>query len=966
MRGTFVPSVFSVAPSFGIVPQRTQLDAHNTQNGYFVDDDTAWAHFLAHPVIGAKDGSCIRGAVFAPNAMHPTQLNVEEIHGLVLDVDEFDQQPIALESAHEVIAQRLGRHRHIVWTTYNSTPLTPRYRVILPLARPVPRRRYRSLWNLVNRELGFVVGEGQWNADRLGYLPRLPNEAARWGYRWWVHQGPVLDPFVRFGELEETPDLVFLADHSSWAEHARVVDESQFVAKEDALQKARAYMRDAHLGVKKGSRHLKLFEKACQLWWDFWLDYESVVTVLLEVNSRLEEPKPHVDVMREVEAGFAWTRGPAARPQKDAAGHRRMRPPPVTHAGIEDWSKRVRRRPGQQELGNALNLLARREAYATSDHVLDVTRQLARAIGGQYPKSDATQIAKLFWHSLSIMRAQAPHQWPRQFGQTEQTALELVRNLVMQRQHEAKAEKEHEVDSQKRQLAERILEGTAGKRSTPYTQEEFHGFADQQRCTPAELRRRLVVQVGPSLYFFRGESGYSQSVEQGQPAYASTALAAFEGDAVGVQCYVAGETDVSERKLKTAEQLVDQYGVAGDGVVYSFVEQRSRYDAPRRVLIKAAASLRRITPERILEVERYFELIPDKEIVLDWLAWLPRLDRAARCLYLVGPKDCGKSFLPLCFSRLWNEVAPTKGDMLFLQTGNDAILKNPLVHCDERMPNELRGRRGTERFRDEIASLRRQLNPKNKKFVDLEGGVRWVISANHPHLIEVNETLSKNDVDALWDRIDVIDVPPPTVTYLRYLGYERTRKWFEDDLVAKHILWLAETRDLGACGRFGPAKRAPTVAARNYGPSVDGGASSALEVEGQMRYGGFTGQLVEWLYNDVMRCGSSHFRWGVNGTAELHALINVDDVLQQWEAVMGLSSRRPSRPQMIAALKALSKDRVRDMADRRRFHALSIDTLEEWARINEVDLEEIGQKVRDAVAKRLAHFYRETGPGLEA
>lgn len=933
--------LFSLAPSFGIVPQRLLLTAAGDDNGYIYDDDATWAALLAAPRVGPKEGSCIRGAVFAPTAMHPTQLNVDVLHGLVLDVDEFDHAPIPLEGAPDIIARRLHGVRYIAWTTYNSAPLTPRFRVLLPLARPVPRRKYRALWELVNKDLGFIVGEGQWNADRLGYLPRLPSEAARAGYRAWVHAGPLLDAEVRYGTLEETPDVVFMGSHAA---HAQAVDTTNFLPEEEAVNRARAYMRDAQVGVKKGARHMKLFEKSCQLWWDFWLEGENVLKVLTEVNSRLEDPKPYAEVLKEVEAGFGWTRGPASRPQKEAAGHRRQRPPPVTLGALEQLGKRVKRRAGQQELGSALLALGSREPYADAEHVLHTTRLLARAIGEEYPTADPGQAAALFMHSLAVVRAQAAHNWPRQMGGTPAETQEVVRNLIMQKQHEAKALAQHVDDEKKRDLAERIAIGTGG-RNTPFTEEEILTFAAQQRCTIDELKHRLVIGFGPSYFFFRGEKGYSPPVEHAVSVYASTALAGFEP--WGIET-MEGEGD--ERHLRTADEIAMRYGSVADNVAYSFIEQRSRYDASRRTLVQAACPLRPLRAERIPEVEQYLELIGEsKDALLDWLAFVTRLDRAARILYLRGAPDTGKSFFVRCLARLWSTAGATPADVLF-QDFNEGAARNPLVAADEVVPYELRGRRGTERLRKEVAALSHDLRAKFRRAATLEGAFRWIFAANNLHLIETDDTLTADDAEGVRQRVTVVEIPEIAGQYLRSLGYERTARWFDDDLVARHVLWLTETRDLPPLGRFGPAQRQSSMEQW----------TAQSEVFAAQKFGGVSGQVMEWLYTDVTRFASQHVKWGQNGTEQLYVLVHLDELIQQWETVLGLTARRPSRPKLLEGLRASRECLVREEStEKTRYHAVSIDALEEWARLHDVDLPDLGVKVREAVARRLTHFKRE-------
>ena len=80
-------ALFCLAPTFGVVPQRTHTFDGSTPNGYFEESDEIWTFLLSQPPVGQKEGSCLRGVRFHDEALHSTQLNVQEVHGLVLDVD---------------------------------------------------------------------------------------------------------------------------------------------------------------------------------------------------------------------------------------------------------------------------------------------------------------------------------------------------------------------------------------------------------------------------------------------------------------------------------------------------------------------------------------------------------------------------------------------------------------------------------------------------------------------------------------------------------------------------------------------------------------------------------------------------------------------------------------------------------------------------------------------------------------
>lgn len=906
-------ALFGLAPDYRTVPTRAPYDAVSP-NGYFEHSSHVWQYLLAQPEVGPKEGACVRGCVFQPEAYSPTALNIESVHGLVLDVDEFRGQPIQQDQAAAVFHHLLEGHAFVAWTTYNHTREAPRYRLVVPLVQPLHRRKFRALWTLVNRQLGYVVGEGQWNANRLGYLPRLKNEAARADYQYWIHEGLVLDAEQRYGTLEETPDRISLVN-----EGAAVVDRSNWLSDDEAVGRARAYMRDAHVGINPGSRHYKLFEKACQLWYDYWLPQDMVTTVLREINARFSVPKADEDVLKEVEAGFAWVRGEGARPQQGGVpGFRRMRPPAVTSGQVGDLGRKLRRRQGQRDVGDALVLLAQREGYARVEEALAVSRSLARVLAEHYPQSDPAQIARLFASSIAIMRQQGGPQWPPSLTEDH------IREVVHARQHELATQRQHAQNAQARQQSERIERAFAGLRATPYTTDEFHEYSRQHRCTFEQLRNQLIVQVHKSSYVFLGGT-YSPPMEAYVEQYVLDALSAAEP--LGVDLWRTSRT--GDPQLRPVADLVRDYGVVAENLVVSLHDPFSRYDRSTKSFVHAVRPMRKLTPERNLEVEGYLNAI-GSEHLLDWLAYVTQIDRPAKALYLWGAPDTGKSFFAMNLSRLWTEAGPSTGHDLFADF-NDSLTRCPLVFLDEQMPSDLRGRRGTEMFRYQVQTTVRPYHAKFKAKAQLLGALRFVLAANHPNMIETDSTLTAHDAEGVRQRLEVIHVPEDAKRYLQSLGRERTERWLSDDLFAKHCLWLRDTRDLPPIGRFGPERGGPLTREQR-------------DVYDSLRFSGGIGNVYLWLYKyligDVQLPGKVVQLVRVEGDNYASLGVNLEAVEQFWELVVGKQVRSPTRETVKTAFRAMRRGaaRVYVGGKRVRYQILDLGMFHEWMASNECDV----------------------------
>ena len=935
---------FSLAPSYAVVPMQAAFTGHSV-NGWF--DATAvhvWEHLLANPLVGTKEGSCVRGVVFDPDTFAPTQLNVAEVNGLVLDVDEFQGEPILLDQALRVFNHLLSGCFHVVYTTYNSTPAAPRYRVIVPISQPLPRTLYRSLFRAINESLGNLVGEAQNQASRLGYLPRLKSEAHRADYYWWVVQGPVLDVNRRFGTLVEVPDPGPLFDH----QHTQQPDVSNFLPDDVAESGARSYTRNFHVDVQPGDRHGTLFKASCKLFWDFWLPPETVRSILLDINSRFSQPKSEAEVLKEVEAGFERTRGRAAVPQRDPIpGCKRLRPPQLTVGKVTEMGRKLKRRAEQRDLGDALLALAAGQAFAQTNEALQVARSIARLFAEENQQSDPAQMAELFRPSLSVMSSQAGAQWDARL------TVEVLRAIILSAQQECEERKQRTTNEAQAEQDQRIARAFRGARNTPYSREEFGEFARHQGLTPDVLMHQLIVQVGPSYFAFLGENGgtYCNPIEHGIEEYLCDALAAT----VPLGVAMTRTTRTGETKIRPVKDLVRDYGVVADGMVVSLSATCSYYDTENKTFVYATSPLRRkLIPERSLEVEGYLATI-GSESALDWLAFAPRLDRPAKALYLWGAPGVGKSFLALCLSRLWSESGPSTGGEL-VDSFNDSVARCPAVFMDETLCADFRGRRGTEMLRNEIQSTNRPYKAKFRKCSQMLGALRFILAANHPNMIETSDTLTAEDAEGIKHRLLVVYMPEAAGAYLRALGRERTDRWLSDDLFAKHILYLRDTRELPPLGRFGPE--------RNEAPTAH-----TQQVFDNIRLSGEGGQLLLWFYKALIGDAPpppGAILWGKEKYSDSEApsaLLNLEMVEQYWQMVLGTHVRPPTRHNMKAAFKLLRRGTTRlQMGDKkRRYHVLDLTAFRDWLSNNEGDIDVLHEKIVALIARGLHEFTMSTG-----
>jgi predicted RNA-binding Zn-ribbon protein involved in translation (DUF1610 family) len=120
-------------------------------------------------------------ARFEPDA--PRQAaHVVDLHFLVLDYDDG----ATIEQERE----RWSAYAHCGHTSWSHALDTPKFRLVLPLARPVAVFWWARVWEWALR---FAPGidRATRNPDRIYFLPAIKRPSAPW--QSWTHDGPWLD-----------------------------------------------------------------------------------------------------------------------------------------------------------------------------------------------------------------------------------------------------------------------------------------------------------------------------------------------------------------------------------------------------------------------------------------------------------------------------------------------------------------------------------------------------------------------------------------------------------------------------------------------------------------------------------------------------------------------------------------------------------------------------------------------------
>lgn len=272
--------------------------------------------------------------------------------------------------------------------------------------------------------------------------------------------------------------------------------------------------------------------------------------------------------------------------------------------------------------------------------------------------------------------------------------------------------------------------------------------------------------------------------------------------------------------VDTKEQALEFYSSPVSKVTRSYLHDQARYDLNTYQLTLPAARVRRdLQPTYHSDVHGWLvRLAPDemsRSRFLDWLAAFPDLSLPTCALYLDGPKSIGKGLLAYGLAQVWGAMAPT-GYKALIRSFNPELINCPLVVADESVPRDAFSEDDSGIFRRLVGSPTHRTEGKYQTAVELQGYLRVLITANNDGALQIRETLSKKDLEAVQLRIGYIQLSEsgdgscPPRDYLENLVDEKdaqtvrdvTQSWIDDGLIAEHVLWLAQNRDYIPGARF--------------------------------------------------------------------------------------------------------------------------------------------------------------------
>jgi putative DNA primase/helicase len=221
--------------------------------------------------------------------------HVKHVTMLVLDVDNAKNKdepidnPITVEQAKITYAAYQG----LIQTTRNHTIDWPRFRVILPLTRPVTRAEYDVLWQAAARRWPGLDPAPK-DPSRFWYMPGVIEQPGAEFVSVELHGEP-LDPDVVMGEVEPEPVAP--------APKLALVTSRATEPSANLIERARAYIAAMPAAISGQGGHKATFNVARKLR-DFGIDQHTALGILREYNARCEPPWSEDDLHYKLEQGY--------------------------------------------------------------------------------------------------------------------------------------------------------------------------------------------------------------------------------------------------------------------------------------------------------------------------------------------------------------------------------------------------------------------------------------------------------------------------------------------------------------------------------------------------------------------------------------------------------------------------------------------------------------------------------------
>jgi hypothetical protein len=359
---------------------------------------------------------------------------------------------------------------------------------------------------------------------------------------------------------------------------------------------------------------------------------------------------------------------------------------------------------------------------------------------------------------------------------------------------EQRAERDAEQEAERFKDANAIRRGLRFKGEEP-TKEAVNGTA----------RFFSIIQTSNASYiwnFAKGEIpyapiGYHGPIKESQLFNVCKDFWENSSEGYSLRTYTKGE-----ERNKGVKQILEEYGSAALKLEGNLTLQESFFDIETRTFNEAMCPFRVVQPERDPVIEEWLTLFgaSNHEKLLDWIATIPQLEEPNSALYLEGVKDVGKDLFASGVARLWRTSGPALYERVSERFNKD-MFECPFVWLNEGVDGV--AKTSSTFIRRLISATGHSCERKGLDVQPVLGSIRLYIAANNENVLHslASEDLGEADLDAVAQRFLHVKASPDAALYLESKKRD-LKSWVKDDRIARHVLYLAQSRTVIAGRKF--------------------------------------------------------------------------------------------------------------------------------------------------------------------
>lgn len=319
--------------------------------------------------------------------------------------------------------------------------------------------------------------------------------------------------------------------------------------------------------------------------------------------------------------------------------------------------------------------------------------------------------------------------------------------------------------------------------------------------------------------------------------------------------------------------------------------QTSYFDPIRKQFVRAQSPLRRLLPQECPEFAEFLEIaVPDPEErtrLEDHMLAALDLSRPSAGVHITGPKRNAKSAFVEGISRLYGVKGSTPGE-LFYSSHNDWV--NPIIHEEEKPAQDSRGEELTAAHRRNIITRQAHvINPKHVRQYVVKGYTRHFFTENGDRMFNFSGE-TEAEIRATSERIDSFSFTEAAAEWLEKKGGAAfVQPWITENLVARHILWLKQQREIVNKGSrmLVDGRLHKSVAMLQ---AQDRSAGRVLNCIA--RYVAYDAHVGDSPIKEAFRRNRHAHRAVLWGNGEL--AVNANRLMENWQDVMGQHDRPPT------------------------------------------------------------------------